>query len=125
MKNELRFKLGSHFLPIPQAIWHREVGKEARGCGQAYGALSSEQQRVRAHIVAALPRHPEGLSATTLSEQLDLPVDRLRGILNELNRGKFFVALDDTNTVTWAYPVTIDATPHQLTFKTGERMTAA
>ena len=92
---------------------------------RALARLSAEHQRVRSFVVQELPGAGEPLTAEHIAEQLTLAPDRVSRILSDLDKGMAFVARDEAGAVSWAYPVTVDATPHHLTFKTGERMTAA
>jgi hypothetical protein len=41
-------------------------------------------------------------------------------ILDELEAHLTFVFRNEAGAVTWAYPVTVDETPHHATFSTGE-----
>lgn len=116
---------GSVMVPIPALLWHRAVAKEARAMTRALASLPAEHQRVRSFVVQALPQAGEPLTAEHIAAQLGLSPDRVRRILDALERGLTFVARNEAGAVSWAYPVTVDATPHHLTFKTGERMTAA
>jgi hypothetical protein len=118
-------KLGRHWIPIPQWIWHRVVARHARTITAGLGFMSPDHHRVRNFAVRELPRVGEPLSAQAISESLGLSVDRVEAILDDLAQNMTFVCLDGERAITWAYPVTVEATPHHLAFETGERMTAA
>ena len=45
-------------------------------------------------------------------------------IVADLERHLTFLYRTGRQEVDWAYPVTVDATPHRLTFSTGERLNA-
>jgi hypothetical protein len=60
-----------------------------------------------------------------ISQSLKLPVERIIAILNELEKNLFFLLRNNQGAVTWAYPVTVEKTPHELTFSTGERLHGA
>ena len=47
-------------------------------------------------------------------------VPRVVSILEELEKHLTFVFRGDQRVVTWAYPVTVDETPHHASFSTGE-----
>jgi hypothetical protein len=49
----------------------------------------------------------------------------VKGILDELERNLFFLVRNAQGAVSWAYPVTVEPTPHQLRFHSGERLYAA
>jgi len=116
---------GSVMVPVPALLWRRAVAQQARAMTGMLARLSADHQRVRSFVVQALPAVGEPLTAAHIAAQLALPPERVSRILDDLDKGMVFVARDEAGAVSWAYPVTVDATPHHLTFKTGERMTAA
>jgi hypothetical protein len=109
-----------YLLPIPRAIWQRQVGG-----GFDLDFMSEEHHRVRNYVVREMPRIGEPISPERITEDLDLPFDRVAHILDELERHMTFLFRSDGRDVTWAYPVTVEATPHRVTFDTGERIHAA
>jgi hypothetical protein len=60
-----------------------------------------------------------------IARGLGLPLGRVQEILDELERNMRFLYRGDGENVTWAYPVTIDRTPHHAAFSTGEQTYAA
>ena len=46
-------------------------------------------------------------------------------IVADLEKNLFFLVRNQAGDVSWAFPVTSDATPHRLTFSTGEHTFAA
>jgi hypothetical protein len=46
-------------------------------------------------------------------------------VLDELERRMTFLFRNQAGAVAWAYPVTVDVTPHHVTFSTGEQVYAA
>jgi hypothetical protein len=65
------------------------------------------------------------LSIDTISESLRLVPEIVTGIVTELERNLFFLVRNEDGEVSWAYPVTVDRTPHRLAFSTGERLYGA
>jgi hypothetical protein len=49
----------------------------------------------------------------------------VKSILEELERKLFFLVRNEQGAVAWAYPVTVEITPHRLDFNTGERIYGA
>ena len=45
--------------------------------------------------------------------------------IDELEKARFFVVRPNHQDISWAFPVTVEATPHALAFNTGERCYAA
>ncbi len=60
-----------------------------------------------------------------IAEELKLSLDRTNAILDELEKNLFFLVRNERGAVTWSFPVTVDPTPHHLTFNTGEQLYAA
>ncbi len=125
MRNALRAKLGRHWIPVPQWIWQRTVARHARSIAAGLDFMSVDHHRIRNFAVEELSRAGEPLPPELISDRLGVPLGRVVAVLDELERKLTFVFRNDEGAVTWAYPVTVDATPHHLSFETGERMTAA
>jgi len=120
MKDVLLLGVWRYLIPIPRPIWQRQVG----GVGDL-GFMSEDHHRVRNHVVCELPRSGEPLSARSIAQALDLLPDRVVEILGDLERHMTFLYRTDRRSVTWAYPVTVEPTPHRVTFSTGEQVYAA
>ena len=91
----------------------------------ALGFMSPEHHRVRNLVVRELPGVGEPLSPAFIAEKLSLPVDRVEAILDELEKRMTFLFRNSDGAVVWAYPVTVEATPHHVTFSTGEQVYSA
>ena len=46
-------------------------------------------------------------------------------ILDDLENNLFFLVRNEQGEISWAFPVTVEETPHKLTFSTGEKLNAA
>ena len=82
--------------------------------------MSEDHHRVRDFSVLELPRSGSPLSPASIAAQLDLDVPRVTSILDDLEKHLTFLFRNDRGEVTWAYPVTVDETPHHASFSTGE-----
>jgi hypothetical protein len=87
--------------------------------------MSAEHHLVRNYVVRALPSVGKPLTPDFIGAAVGLATDRVIAILSELERHLTFLYRDSAGAVTWAYPVTVDRTPHHLTFSTGEQIYAA
>jgi hypothetical protein len=109
---------------VPNKLWqalaHHEVGGER---GHAF--MTRDHHRVRDFAVLELPRAGRPLPPAYFAGRLGLPLQRVASILDELEAGMTFLFRDGAGAVTWAYPVTVDPTPHRVTFETGEQVYAA
>jgi hypothetical protein len=120
MKDRLLLGFGPYMIPIPRAVWHRLMKAGARSTRAKIGFMSEDHHRVRDFAVLELPRAGEPLRPESIAEELGLDVDRIRVILDDLEKHLTFLYRNDRGAVTWAYPVTVDVTPHQVSFSTGE-----
>ena len=87
--------------------------------------MFEEHHLVRNFVVRELPNAGEPLSPEFIAQELNLPVSRVNLILEELEKHLTFLFRNKQGAVTWAYPVTVDKTPHHITFDTGEQLYAA
>jgi len=111
----------SYLIPIPGAIWKRQVeGEEAD-----LDFMSDDHHRIRDFVVLEVPRAGKPLTPEYIAEQLNLPLNRVIAISDELEKHMTFLFRNEAGAVTWAYPVTVDETPHQVSFSTGEQIHAA
>jgi len=125
MNKRLLMGLSRYLLPIPRVIWQEQVAKDARNTEAGLGFMAEEHHRVRNFVVEELPRVGKPLAPEFIAQELDLPVARVIHILDELERYMTFLFRNKAGAVAWAYPVTVDVTPHHVTFGSGEQVYAA
>jgi hypothetical protein len=87
--------------------------------------MSRDHHRVRYFVVRELPRAGTVISPEFIAGALALPEAKVREILDDLERNLFFLWRGDGESVSWAYPVTVDRTPHLIRFSSGERLYGA
>ena len=120
MKDSLLMGVWRFTVPIPQAIWRKHLSAEAD-----LGFMSQEDHQVRNYVVRELPQSGKPLSPESIAQALDLPLPQVADIVVKLERHMTFLYRNPRGEVTWAYPVTVDQTPHRVTFSTGEQVYAA
>lgn len=125
MYDALRLGVGRFMIPVPRAIWHRQVMQAGPRIRAALGFMTPEHHLVRNFVVVELPRVGKPLSPEYISRKLNLQVERVTALLEELERNLTFLFRNSEGAVAWAYPVTTDKTPHHVSFSTGERIYAA
>jgi hypothetical protein len=111
----------NYVLPIPGPIWRSQVHEDPA----RLDFMSEQHHRVREFAVMELPRVEEPLAPEFIAQELNLPPGQVVDLLNDLERHMTFLFRNEEGAVSWAYPVTVDETPHYLTFSTGERLYAA
>jgi hypothetical protein len=110
---------------IPPAIWKHNVRSEAKRAAARLEFMGSAHHRVRTFVVTELPRAQHSLSPETIAEGVGLETDQVRKILDELETQLTFLYRRDGRNVDWAYPVTVEETPHRVTLDSGERFFGA
>ena len=125
MKDNILLGHGRAIITVPRSEWEKHLAEAPQHMQARLSVMSEAHHAVRYLTVRELPRHGAPLTPDFIAGALDLPLDRTQAVLDDLEQNLFFLARDETGAVAWAYPVTADATPHQLTFSTGERLNAA
>jgi hypothetical protein len=125
VSNKLLLGLWRFTFRLPHHIWQGHIAGDAGRTAARLGFMTAEHHLVRDFAVRELPRLGKPLSAGLIAQALSLPVARVQDILDELEREKTFLFRNAEGAVTWAYPVTVDETPHRVTFSTGEQIYAA
>jgi len=125
MNKRLLLGLGRMMLPVPRSIWQRQVAHSETSGHSGLSFMTEEHHRVRDFTVLELPRAGAPLAPELIAERLHLSVERVNVILDELEKHMTFIFRNAQGAVAWAYPVTVDRTPHRVTFSTGERVCAA
>ena len=120
MDNKLLMGLWRMMISIPRPVWQSHVRGDAD-----LGFMSHEHHLIRDFAVRELPRVGEPLTLEVIAQALGLPVNRVNAILDELEKRLTFLFRNEQGAVTWAYPVTVDQTPHRVTFSSGEQVYAA
>ena len=116
---------GAEIVQMPRADWERELREYLEQPNDRLDFMTEDPHRIRRMAVVALAREGAPLVPEHFVERLDLDHGRVVEILDDLERNLFFVVRNEEGAVSWAYPVTVDRTPHRLTFSTGERLYGA
>lgn len=125
MKKSLLHGLRKHLIPVPRPIWQAELDHSAKNTHHRLDFMSADHHRVRDFVVLELPRRGKPVPAQDIASQLDLSLERTEEILTELERRLTFLFRNPQGEVAWAYPVTVEPTPHHIRFSTGEQIYAA
>jgi hypothetical protein len=76
-------------------------------------------------VVRELASRGRALGPEEISSALHLPLEQVETILDELETKLFFLVRNERGALAWAYPVTVDPTPHHMSFSSGEHLYAA
>ncbi len=125
MNRNLKLGLRRSLLPIPRQFWQSEVAQNTRNGAKSLSFMTDDHHRVRDFVVVELPRVAKPLPPEFIASRLGLSVERVVPILDDLEKHMTFLFRNPRGEVAWAYPVTVDDTPHRVTFSTGEQIHAA
>jgi len=125
MDKSLLIGISRFLLRIPSPIWQREVTRSARASEQALAFMSADHHKVRDFVVLELPRIAKPISPGTNAQSLNMRPEQVESILDELEKNLSFLYRNSSGAVTWAYPFTVEQTPHRITFSSGEQIYAA
>ena len=124
MNNAVLLGVWRMMISVPPALWQSQLAKETQGEADL-AFMTADHHRVRDFVVREMPRVGKPLPPELIAAELGLPLERVGSILEELERNMTFLFRNPAGAVTWAYPVTVDQTPHQVTFSSGEKLYAA
>ena len=116
---------GHQIAELPVKTWKEDLSQVPQHSETRLGFMSEDHHLVRYFVVRKLPSTGNPMQPEFISQSLKLPVVRVNSILDELERNLFFLVRNSQGAVTWAYPVTVEKTPHELTFSTGEQLYGA
>ena len=112
-------------IPLPQAL----VNKDSRKMGEAIcrktSDVSDEERKVHRFVVTTITDTNEPVALEEIAEKLDMPLDRIRDIVDKLEEMKVFFYRYNSRGINWAYPVTAEKVIHKMAFSTGEQCNAA
>ena len=125
MKNWLMLGLWRLTINVPPLLWRKKIAEGKRKFKEEHGSLSEECLMIHHFTVRELAVNGKPLSPQSISNKLGFSVDRVEAALDHLEKRLTFLYRNKNGDVSWAYPVTVDKTPHKLTFSTGEKLYAA
>ena len=112
-------------MPVPPFLWKRKINQMAKKAASGVEFMTADHHCIRNFVVRTLPESDRPLSLGRIANDLDLDLKRVANIIDELEKNKFFLFRDTNGDVAWAYPVTVEKTPHKAYFPTGETIYAA
>ena len=125
MRETILLGQGCQITEIPRKEWQENLSKLTQHSQTRLGFMSEEHHLARNFVVRELPRTGQPLQPDYISQSLEIPLARVNTLLDELEKNLFFLVRNLRGVVTWAYPVTVEKTPHNLVFSTGERLYGA
>jgi hypothetical protein len=125
MNERILMAHGDRITEISRKDWEEGLAAVPGHVSAGLAFMTEEHHRVRNFVVRELPRVGSPLTPEFIAESLTLTVARTKVILDELEKHMTFLFRNEQGAVAWAYPVTVDPTPHRIRFGTGESLYAA
>jgi hypothetical protein len=116
---------GHQLLKLPRQTWEKHLAEAPQHHQTRFGFMSEVHHRIRYFVVRELPARGKPIPPEFIAQKLSLPLAQVKTVLAELEHHLFFLVRNEQGAVSWAYPITVDPTPHHLTFSTGEQIYAA
>ena len=125
MANNLMMGFWRFLIPIPPSLWTKQIAKAERKFQDRLSFLTEDHRAVHHTVVRELPRYGAPMPPEVIADKSGIPLDRVTALMDELERNMAFLVRNDEGAVIWAYPVTVEPTPHRITFSSGEKLYAA
>jgi hypothetical protein len=125
MEDRILLGQGREIREVPAAVWKQHLAQLPQHGGDRLSFMTEAHHRVRNFVVQALADRQQPLAPDYIARMLGLSRAQLDGILNELEQKLYFLVRNPQGAVSWAYPVTVEPTPHRLRLSTGQRLYAA
>ena len=125
MKSKVMFGLWRHIINVPASFMENQIARVKIRFEAKSDFMTKEHRLVHHWIVRKIPSVGSPLPPEAAVEELGLPGERVNSILDDLEKGMTFLVRNKQGEVVWAYPVTLEQTPHHLTFHNGKQVYAA
>ena len=125
MEEKILLGRGRQMLEHSESVWKGHLAQVPEHGGDRLSFMTDKHHQIRYFVVRELVDGGKPVEPQVISGRLDLPLEQVEVILDELERKLFFLVRNAQGAVAWAYPVTVEPTPHRLNFSTGGRLFAA
>ncbi len=127
MKDRIMLGLWKYMIGLPPFLMDmkKQIEREKMKYEAAMGFMREDHRRVHHFVVSQLPVSGKPLSPDLIAVSTGLDRGQVISILDDLEKHMTFLFRNKDGDVTWAYPVTVERTPHHLTFSSGEQVYAA
>ena len=112
-------------LEIPQTTWKQDLANIPQHSQSRLSFMTHAHHQVRYFVVKEMVNTQMPIEPEFISEELKMPLELVKPILDELERNLFFLVRNDQGAVSWAFPVTVEVTPHKMVFSSGEHLYGA
>jgi hypothetical protein len=125
LKGHVRVGLWGTTLPIPAFIINKLISSGIKKAKRNVQRFSEDKKKIHHFVVRQLPKAGRPISLDYISDSLKISPEKVERLVNELENEKTFLYRNNSDGINWAYPVTVEKTPHRVIFSTGEQVNAA
>jgi len=125
MEEKILLGRDQKILEVPQATWKQHLTQIPQHSQSRLNFMTDTHHQIRYFVVKEMPNIQKPIEPEFISEKLNISLELVKSILEELERKLFFLVKNELGAVTWAYPVTVETTPHKMDFSSGERLYGA
>jgi hypothetical protein len=119
MSNHMMSGVWRFMLKVPPKLWEAQIKKHRRRIREELAFMTPDHRRVHRFVVRSIPGRSEPLYPAEIADAVGIGMQALNRILADLEAHMTFLFRNEEGAVTWAYPVTVEKTPHHLTFDNG------
>ena len=112
-------------IQVPRKMWEKHLEQAPDHMRQRLAFMTAAHHQVRYYVVRELPGSGRAIRPERIAVDLGLSLVQVISILDDLEQNLTFLFRDEAGSVDWAYPVTIQQTPHTIHFSSGERLYGA
>lgn len=125
MEEKILLGRDREILEISQATWKQELAQIPQHSQTRLNFMTDTHHQIRNFVVKEMGIRQKPIEPELISEKLSIPLERVNSLLEELEKNLFFLVRNEQGAVAWAYPITVETTPHKLSFTSGERLYGA
>jgi hypothetical protein len=125
MEGKILVGRDQNILEIPEATWKQHLTQVPQHSQSRLSFMTDAHHQIRYFVVKEMVNRQKPIEAEFISQKLNISLEQVNVILGELQEKLFFLVRNEQEAVIWAYPVTVETTPHKLIFASGERLYGA
>ena len=125
MEEKILLGRDQKIIEIPRAMWEQHLEQIPQHSQSRLNFMTEAHHQIRYLAVKELANRQKPIEPKFIAKELNMQLEQVQAILEELERRLFFLVRNEQGAVAWAYPVTVETTPHKLNFASGERLYAA
>ena len=125
MEEKILLGRDREILEISQVTWKQELAQIPQHSQTRLNFMTDTHHQIRNFVVKEMGIRQKPIEPELISEKLRIPLERVNSLLEELEKNLFFLVRNEQGAVAWAYPITVETTPHKLSFTSGERLYGA